>query len=81
MSWYSPPSRMLKFCYSTEIDLLDRTYLQKVFHPFWVIAVTFTADSFYFLYLTSLASCLDIFEVNIWILTEVYNGTQEIEQS
>lgn len=56
-------------------------YLQKVLHPFWVIAVTFTADSFHFLYLTSLASCLDVLEVNIWILAEVYNGTQEIEQS
>jgi len=86
LSWYFPS---LGGCSSAAKQNIPRTtqsigqniYLQKVLDPFWVIAVTFTADSFHFLYLTSLASCLDILEVNIWILAEVNNGTQEIEQS
>lgn len=85
-SWCFPP---LESCSSAAKQNIQKTlqspgqniYLQKVLHSFWVIAVTFTADSFHFLYLTSLASCLDVLEVNIWILTKVYNGTQEIEQS
>lgn len=85
-SWCFPP---LESCSSAAKQNIQKTlqspgqniYLQKVLHSFWVVAVTFTADSFHFLYLTSLASCLDVLEVNIWILTKVYNGTQEIEQS
>lgn len=64
----------------TAKSLGQNTCLQKILHPLWVIAVAFTANPLHFLYLASLASCLDVLEVNIWILTKVYNGTQEIEQ-
>lgn len=54
-------------------------YLEEVFHSLWVIAVTFPANSLHLLDLTCLAGSLDVFEVNICILTEVHNGAQEVE--
>lgn len=59
----------------------QESYLEKILHSFRVIAVTFTADPFHLFNLTRLAGCLDIFEVDIWILAEVHNRTQEIKQS
>lgn len=86
LSWCFPPLQSYSSAAKQNIQKTlqspgQNIYLQEVLHSFWVIAVTFTTDSFHFLYLTSLASCLDVLEVNIWILAKVYNGTQEIEQS
>lgn len=55
--------------------------LQEVLHTFGVIAVTLTADSLHFFNLTRLAGGLDVFEVDLWILAEVHNRTQEVEQT
>lgn len=55
--------------------------LKEVLHPFRVIAVTLSANSFHLFDLSRLAGGLNIFEVNLWVLAEVYNGTQEIEQT
>lgn len=61
--------------------MLLRLYLEEVFNTFWIIAIAFSADSFHFFNLPCLACSLDIFEVNIWVLAEVYNRAQEIKQT
>lgn len=55
--------------------------LQEVLHTFRVIAVTLPADSLHLFDLACLAGGLDIFEVDLWILAEVHNRTQEVEQT
>ena len=55
--------------------------LEEVLHTFRVIAVTLSADPLHLFDLACLAGSLDIFEVNLWILAEVHNGTQEVEQT
>lgn len=55
--------------------------LKEVLHTFRVVTVTLSANSFHLFDLSCLAGSLDIFEVNLWILTEVHNRTQEIEQT
>lgn len=57
------------------------SYLEKVLHTFRIVTVAFSADSFNFLNLTSFAGSLNIFKMNFWILTEVHNGAQEVEQT
>lgn len=61
--------------------VLPKHYLEEVFNTFWIIAVTFPADSFHFFNLPCLARSLNILEVHIWILAEVYNRAQEIKQT
>lgn len=61
--------------------VLPKHYLEEVFNTFWIIAVTFPADSFHFFNLSCLACSLNVLEVHIWILAEVYNGAQEIKQT
>lgn len=56
-------------------------YLQEVFHSFWIITVAFSANPFYFFDLARLASGLDVLKVDIWVLAEVHNRAQEIEQA
>lgn len=57
------------------------SYLEKVLHTFRIVTVALSADSLNFLDLTSFAGSLDVFKMNLWILTEVYNGAQEVEQT
>lgn len=56
------------------------SHLEEVLHTFRVVAVALPADSLYLFDLTCLAGSLDVFEVDFWILAEVYNGAQEVEQ-
>lgn len=60
---------------------LLNTNLQEIFYSFWVIAIAFTTNPFHLFDLTCLAGSLDILEVNISILTEVYNRSQEIKKT
>lgn len=55
--------------------------LEEVLHTFRVIAVTLSTNSLHFFNLACLAGSLDIFEVDLWILAEVYNRTQKVEQT
>lgn len=55
--------------------------LEEVLHTFRVVAVTLSADSLDLFDLACLAGGLDIFEVDLWILAKVHNGTQEVEQT
>lgn len=55
--------------------------LQEVLHALRVVAVTLPADSLHFFNLACLAGGLDVFEVDLWILAEVHNRTQEVEQT
>lgn len=55
--------------------------LEEVLHTLRVVAVTLSADSFHLFDLARLAGSLDIFEVNLWILAEVHNGTQKVKQT
>jgi len=55
--------------------------LQEVLHPLGIIAIALSADSLHLLDLSSLASCLNILEVNLRVLGEVDNGTKEVEQT
>lgn len=57
------------------------TDLQEVLHSLWIITVTLSANSLHFFNLARLTSSLDVFEMDILILTEVHNGTQEVKQS
>lgn len=77
-------SKPLQDCWSSsqpENVLLKTTYLEKILDSLRIIAVAFSADSFYFFDLPSLASCLNIFKVHIWVLTKVNNGSQKIKKT
>ena len=56
-------------------------YLKEVLHAFRIVAVALPTDSLHFLDLSSLAGSLDILEVDIRILAEVYNTAQEVEET
>jgi len=45
-----------------------------------VVAIAFPANPLDLLYLTSLAGGLDVFEVDVRLLAEVYDGAEEVEQ-
>ena len=55
--------------------------LEEVLHTLRIVAVTLSADSLHLFDLARLAGSLDIFEVNLGVLAEVHNGTQEVEQT
>lgn len=56
-------------------------YLQEVLDPLRVVAVALSADPLHFFDLASLTGSLNVFEVDLWILAEIHNGAQEIEQT
>lgn len=62
-------------------SLLGVPYLQEILHPLRIIAVALPTDPFHLLDLASLASRLDVLKMNFWILAEVHNGAQEVEQT
>lgn len=60
---------------------LQVSYLEEVLHTLRIVTVALSTDSLHFFDLTSFTGSLDVFEVNLWILTEVHNGAQEVEQT
>ena len=58
---------------------LTASYLEEVLHTLRIVTVALSADSLHLLDLACFAGCLDILEVDLWILAEVHNGTQEVE--
>lgn len=58
-----------------------KKYLKKVLDTLRVVAIALSANPFYLLDLACLAGSLDVFEVNLRILTEVHNGAQEVKQT
>lgn len=57
------------------------TYLQKVLHPFWVVAITLPAYPLHLLDLPRLTGSLNVFQVHVRILAEVYNRAEEVEEA
>lgn len=55
--------------------------LQEVLDTLWVIAVALTTNSLHFLDLSRFTGSLDVLEMYIWILTEVNNRSQEVEET
>lgn len=55
--------------------------LEEVLDALWVITVALSADSLHLFDLTRLASSLNVFEVDFWVLAEVYDGSQKVKQS
>lgn len=55
--------------------------LEEILHTFGVVAVALSADSLHLFDLTCLAGGLDVFEVDLGILAEVHDGTQEVKQT
>lgn len=56
-------------------------YLEEVLDALWVIAVALSADPLHLFDLARLAGSLDVFEVNLGVLTEVHDRAQEVEQT
>lgn len=71
----------MRLFYSRNILHLSISDLEEVLHMFRIIAITLSADSLHLFNLACLASGLDIFEVDLWILAEVHNRAQKIEQT
>lgn len=57
------------------------SYLKKILHTLSIIAVALSADSLHLFDLSSFTGCLDVLEMDLWILTEVHNGAKEIEKT
>lgn len=56
-------------------------YLKEVLDALSVVAIGLATDTFHFLDLSSLASSLDILEVNLGVLAEVDDRAQKVEQT
>lgn len=56
-------------------------YLKEVFNPLWVVTVALPADSLHFFDLTSFTSSLNVFKVNVGLLTEIHNRPKEVKQA
>lgn len=65
-------------CYSMP-PLLQ--YLEEVLDSFGVVAVALSADPLHLFDLSRLAGSLDVLEVDLWVLAEINDGTQEVEQT
>lgn len=55
--------------------------LQEVLDTFGIVTVALTTYAFNFFDLSGLTRCLDVLEVDLWILTEIDYGTEEIEET
>lgn len=55
--------------------------LEKVLHAFRVVAVALSADPLHLLDLACFTGSLDVLEVDLWILAEVDNRAQKVEQA
>ena len=76
-----PNGRILLQCYDLSIDLSRGSYLEEVLDALWVIAVALPTDPLHLFDLARLAGRLDVLEVHLWVLTEVDNGAQEVEET
>ena len=56
-------------------------FLEEVLHSLGIVAVRFAANTFDFFDLTRLACGLDVFEVNIRLLTEVDDRAKKVEET
>lgn len=56
-------------------------FLQEVLHSFGVITIWFAANAFHFFDLARFACSLNVLEVDFLVLGEVYDRTEEIEQT
>lgn len=56
-------------------------YLEEVLDTFGVVAVAFPTDPLHLFDLACLACGLDVFEMDLWVLAEVHDGAQEIEEA
>ena len=56
-------------------------YLEEIFHTLGIITVALSADPLHFFDLSSLTGSLDVLEMHIRVLAEVYNAAQEVEQA
>lgn len=56
-------------------------YLEKVLDALRVVAAALTADALHLLHLPGLARRLDVLEVDLGVLAEVHDGTQEVEET
>ena len=57
------------------------TNLEEVLDALGVVAAALATDAFHLLDLTCLAGCLDVLEVHVWVLAEVDDGAEEVEQT
>lgn len=65
-------------CYSMPTFL---PYLEEILDSFGVVAVALSADPLHLFDLSCLTGGLDVLEVDLWVLAEVNDGTQEVEQT
>ena len=56
-------------------------FFKEIFNTFGVVAVGFTANSLHLFNLTGFTCGLDIFEVNLGLLAEIDDATQEVKKS
>ena len=57
------------------------TNLEEVLDALGVVAAALTTDAFHLLDLSRLAGRLDVLEVYVWVLAEVDDGAEEVEQT
>ena len=57
------------------------SHLEEVLHPLRVVAVALSADALHLLDLARLTGRLDVLVVDVWVLAEVHDGTQEVKQA
>lgn len=55
--------------------------LKEVFDTFWVVTAAFATDAFDLLDLSGFTCCLNVLEMDLGVLTEINDGTEEIEQA
>ena len=55
-------------------------YLEEVLDALGVVAVALATDPLHLLDLARLSGRLDVLEVDLWVLAEVHDGAQEVEQ-
>lgn len=63
------------------INQSEVLYLEEVLNTLRVIAVALSTDPLHLFDLARLAGSLNVFEMNVGILAEVYNGAQEVKQT
>jgi len=65
----------------SRFDCTFPLYLEKVLDALRVVAAALAADALHLLHLPGLARRLDVLEVDLGVLAEVHDGTQEVEQT
>ncbi len=63
------------------MNTFDSSHLEEVFDTFWIITVAFSADPLHLFDLSGLTRGLNVLEVNLGILREIDDGSQEVEQT